>query len=108
VSKCGKRVEARTRTWLAQRRFFAVTGIDPAHLLFCRTRPEKAPICERLGITCFVDDRLDVLASMQGIVASRLLFGAAGSPDARITAVRGWQEAETAIPGTAQPPGYSR
>src|SRR5690242_17898580 len=34
VSKCGKRVEARTRTWLAHHRFFDVTGIDANHLIF--------------------------------------------------------------------------
>src|ERR1700761_8788128 len=38
VSKCGKRVEGRTRTWLAHHHFFEITGLDPGNLLFCRTR----------------------------------------------------------------------
>jgi 5'(3')-deoxyribonucleotidase len=105
VSKCGKRIEARTRTWLAHHRFFEVTGLDPQHLLFCRTRPEKAPICARLGVTCFVDDRLDVLASMEGIARTRLLFGANHSPDPRVTAVRDWSEVEAAILAASQGPG---
>jgi len=102
VSKCGKRVEARTRTWLAHHRFFDVTGLDREHLLFCRARTDKAPICARLRVTCFVDDRLDILASMEGIARTRLLFGARESPDPRITAVRGWSDAETAILAACQ------
>jgi hypothetical protein len=103
VSKCGNRVEARTRAWLAARRFFEVTGIAAEHLLFCRTRPEKAPICERLDIGCFVDDRYDVLESMQGIVDRRLLFGAISSPDPAIVPVAGWARAEAVILQAMEP-----
>lgn len=84
VSKCGAKVQTRTRTWLAHHRFFETTRIDPSHLFFCRTRPEKAPICAKLGITCFVDDRADVLACMEGVVETRVLF-------------TDWETAEAAI-----------
>jgi hypothetical protein len=97
ISKCGKRVEARTRTWLDHHRFFETTGIHRENLLFCRTRPEKAPLCARLGITCFVDDRWDVIASMDGIVRSRVLFGTAMAPTDDVVAAAGWREAEAAI-----------
>src|SRR5689334_2192937 len=50
VSKCGQKVEMRSRAWLARNRFFEVTGIREADLHFCKKRPDKAPICERLGI----------------------------------------------------------
>jgi hypothetical protein len=97
VSKCGPRVQARTRLWLARQRFFERTGVPENNLLFCRTRPEKAPICLKLGITCFVDDRVDVLVSMAGIVPLRLLFGARTSPEAGVLPVAGWRQAESAL-----------
>jgi hypothetical protein len=97
VSKCGKRVEARTRLWLARRRFFETTGIDAEHLVFCRARPEKAPICEALGITCFVDDRWDVLAAMAGVVPHRILFGAEVAPEGGVIPAATWERAESRI-----------
>jgi hypothetical protein len=51
VSKCGPRIQARTRAWLTAHRFFERTGIAPDHLHFCRERPEKATICKTLMIT---------------------------------------------------------
>jgi hypothetical protein len=75
VSKCGERVEVRTRQWLAYHRFFGRTNIDPERLRFCRQRPEKAIHCRELEITHFIDDRIDVLESLEGIVAHRYLFG---------------------------------
>ena len=97
VSKCGARVQARTRRWLEDRRFFETTSIDPNNLVFCRTRPEKAPICARLRITCFVDDRWDILASMGEVVPSRILFGTGVSPAAGVAAAASWVEAEAAV-----------
>jgi hypothetical protein len=96
VSKCGPRVQARTRAWLAHHRFFASTGIDPAKLVFCLKRPEKAPICARLGITCFIDDRPDVLESMRGVVPIRLLFGALAPSGPAVIPVADWTAAERA------------
>lgn len=82
VSKCGPRTEARTRRWLAHRRFFAATGVPEANLHFCRERHEKAPICARLGITHFVDDRCSVLEHL-GRVPFRFLFAPPASERAR-------------------------
>ncbi len=97
VSKCGIGVEARTRAWLAHHAFFRLTGIDPEHLRFCRTRPEKAPICARLGASCFVDDRRDVIDSLRGVVRTRLLFGAAPFEADGVVGVPDWAAAEAAI-----------
>jgi hypothetical protein len=99
VSKCGARIEARTRRWLTAHRFFENTSIDPQKLVFCRTRPEKAAICARLGITCFVDDRWDVLASMAGLVSHRVLFGTSVAPAAGVVAAADWVAAEAAVIG---------
>ncbi len=75
VSKCGPSVERKTRGWLKHHDFYGATGLNPQNVRFCRKRHEKAPICEEIGITHFVDDRIDVLTPMQGIVARLYLFG---------------------------------
>ncbi|MBX3192888.1 MAG: hypothetical protein KF819_38240 [Labilithrix sp.] len=97
VSKCGPRIEARSRAWLERHRFFESTGIARESLRFCRKRPDKAPICRELGIDFFVDDRLDVLAAMAGVVRHRFLFGAASSPEPGVTPAPTWAAAERAI-----------
>jgi len=97
ISKCGKGVEARTRAWLAHHEFWARTGIDAGQVTFCRSRGDKGPICERLGITCFVDDRTDIIESMAGIVRTRLLFGATVTALSGVVAVPTWAAAEVAI-----------
>lgn len=97
VSKCGPRIQERTRRWLAHHRFFQATGIAPDHLFFCRDRKEKAPICARLGIGVFVDDRVDVLVAMEGVVGTRLLFGASRSPVPGLVATPTWVVARELI-----------
>lgn len=92
VSKAGHLTQAKTRAWLAHRRFVEITGIGEARWNFCRTREDKAPICAALGVTHFVDDRLDVLGFLSG-VSRRYLFapeGAQHPPD--VTLVRSWTE----------------
>jgi len=98
VSKCGPRIEARTRAWLAHHGFHATTGIPAAHLRFCRRRPDKGPICAALGISHFVDDRLEVLTYLTG-VQQRYLFHPLESELARhasagvdITRVETWAQ----------------
>ncbi len=75
VSKCGPSVEKKTKGWLKHWSFYDETGLDRAKVRFCRERPDKAKICKQLGITHFVDDRLDVLEPMVGIVSNLYLFG---------------------------------
>ena len=73
VSKCGPDTERRTREWLTHHDFFARTGVAVDHLHFCRRRPDKAPIAAGLGLTHFVDDRLEVLGYLT-TVRHRYLF----------------------------------
>ena len=75
VSKCGQNVQDKTLRWLAHHRFYELTGVDPTHVRFCRKRHEKGPICAELGITDFVDDRLEVLSHLT-TVPRRYLFRA--------------------------------
>lgn len=73
VSKCGEQTEARTLEWLAHHDFYARTGVLPEHVHFCRTRAAKAPIAAELGVTHFVDDKLEVLSYLT-TVPHRFLF----------------------------------
>lgn len=97
VSKCGAKIEQRSRRWLELHGFYEATGLDRSKLRFCRTRPEKALIARELGLTCFVDDRRDVILSMQGIVPVRIHFGVPTTDVAGAIAAPGWLEAERAI-----------
>lgn len=95
VSKCGERVEARTKAWLEHHEVFDQTALDAGHLRFCRRRLEKAPICAELGITHFIDDRGDVLAPMRGVVKHLYLFGTEPGPgdEQWLTPVPDWATA---------------
>ncbi len=89
VSKCGPRVQERTRAWLAHHAFFEETGIPKENLFFCLERGQKAGICRTLGVTHFVDDRLEVLIGMKEVVPHRFLFRPSSSE------VREWSFART-------------
>lgn len=91
VSKAGPKVAGHTRDWLVFHRFFERTGINPANLHFVRERRDKAPVCARLNITHFVDDRLDVLAHLE-TVRYRYLFGGSGTLPDWATPIAGWAE----------------
>ncbi len=75
VSKCGPGVESKTRAWLKHQGFHRTTGMSPSHLRFCRKRADKALHCRQLRIDAFLDDRVDVLGHLAGVVDDRLLFG---------------------------------
>jgi hypothetical protein len=101
ISKCGPRVQEKTRRWLAHHRFFERTGVNPAHLRFCLERPQKALHCAELGITHFIDDRRDVLEAMQAVVPNLYLFGPQSSrhpADSRFIVVETWRDLQRSIP----------
>lgn len=99
VSKCGPRVERKTRRWLVHHRFFEHTGLPSDHVRFCRERPEKRLHAVQLGLTHFVDDRLDVLDHLRGLVPYLFWFGhqRGGRDAADLTRVLSWAKAEAAI-----------
>lgn len=73
VSKCGKRIEERTLAYFEHHQLYERTGMLRKNVFFCRKREEKAPICKRLGITHFVDDRLTVHQHLS-MVPHKILF----------------------------------
>jgi hypothetical protein len=94
VSKAGPRIQELTRRWLVHQRFFALTGMGYDHLHFCLQRHEKADLARELELTHFVDDRLDVLLHLRGVVGRLYLFGhqRRGNDAPRwVTPVADWQ-----------------
>ncbi len=75
VSRVNQEQMVRAKAWLQRMKFHDETGLPAENVFFCAERHEKAPICQRLGITAFVDDRPEVLSHMQGIVPLRILIG---------------------------------
>lgn len=73
VSKASEMVASRTLEWFRHIRWYERTGMDPTHVLFCRKRTDKAPICQSRGITHFLDDHTEVLKHLT-TVPHRILF----------------------------------
>ena len=74
VSFCGKETERKTREWLEFGRFYELTGMLRENVFFCRKRSAKVDVCRARGITHFVDDHLDVLRHMIGVVPYLYFF----------------------------------
>jgi hypothetical protein len=99
ISKCGPKVEAKSREWLSHHDFYQRTGIARDHVVFCRDRAGKAPIAADLEITHFIDDRLEVLGYLVDIVPNLYLFNPSQAEVVkhakllgRVTVVQTWQE----------------
>jgi len=75
VSKAGPRTQEKTLLWLEHHRFYQFTGVGKQQVRFCRQRYEKANHCRDLHITHFVDDRIQVLKHLRGLVPNLYLFG---------------------------------
>jgi hypothetical protein len=106
VSKAKSGTARKTVEWLAHHRFQEATGIPLERVHFCEQREEKAIIAKRLGLTAFIDDRLDVLHHLAA-VKTRILFAASPAfapaqppPDGVQLAV-GWAEALSLVSATA-------
>jgi hypothetical protein len=87
ISKAGPRVSARTLEWLRHHRFHEVTGIAPVDVHFVRARSDKAEVCRRLGVTHFIDDRLDVLQALTTVSHRYFFVGGLGSQTRPLTDV---------------------
>ncbi|GIF00030.1 hypothetical protein [Paractinoplanes rishiriensis] len=98
VSKCGERVQRHTRQWLDHHDFAGRTGIPRDNIRFCLRRPDKALHCADLGITHFIDDKLDVHQALRDVVPHRYLFGPQRSrPPAWVQHTETWAAVEAAI-----------
>lgn len=75
ISKCGPKVQSRTRQWLRHHDFWERTRVPQTNLRFCLERRDKALHCRQNRISHFIDDRTDVLGFLEGVVPHRYLFG---------------------------------
>ena len=75
VSKCGPSVQRKSLAWLDHHRFYDRTGVPRDHVRFCLERRDKAIWAEKLELTHFIDDRVDVLRHLRGLVGRLYLFG---------------------------------
>lgn len=111
ISKCGPSVQHKTRRWLDHVGFYDATGVRRDRLVFCLERPQKAEHCTRLGITHFIDDRVDVLEAMRGLVPHLFLFGPQRRPVDGLnwlTAVPDWPAALHAVLQSLSKPAQGR
>lgn len=96
VSKAKSGTAQKTREWLHHQNFYDRTGLTEGKLFFCEKREGKVPIAKRLGLTAFIDDRIDVLGYLSHI-EDRFLFAespewlADNIPD-DLTPVIGWKD----------------
>lgn len=106
VSKAHRRTEWRTRQWLQHYDLQGRTGLSPYDLWFTQDRAEKAKIATLLGLTAFVDDRLDVLEAMPKVALRVLLDVDGEQPDPvgqPITRVLSWEQALPVLSDGAGP-----
>lgn len=100
VSTCGENIQRKTIHWFNHHRFHQRTGILRSHVHYCRERREKAGICERLGITHFIDDRLEILGSLKAVGGLYLFRGRDSEVKQytqhlhRVRPIASWQEVE--------------
>lgn len=74
ISKWRESVKEKCLTWLRHYHFAEITGIPLGRVLFCETRADKVRMARERGITDFVDNKLEVLSPMVGIVPNLYLF----------------------------------
>lgn len=79
VSKAGPVIARLSREWLAEQGWFDAVPVLAANLHFVRKRSDKHDVCQRLGVTHFVDDRLDVLLHLHSVDCRYLFLGGLGS-----------------------------
>lgn len=78
VSKAGPKIAGLSRQWLGRHGFTGTDMIPLSNVHFVRKRPDKDPVCERLGITHFIDDRLDVHRHLETVEHRYLFTGGLG------------------------------
>jgi hypothetical protein len=105
VSKAREKTEKRTKEWLVHHKFYDITGIKPENVYVCRDRDGKAPICKDLGITYFIDDRLEVLGYLTTVENLYLFQGRSKEIEKhkehleRVVKVDNWRDVTSKILG---------
>ncbi|MFY9457862.1 MAG: hypothetical protein WAP23_02950 [Candidatus Spechtbacterales bacterium] len=64
ISAAGPRKQKKTRDWFECHDGYARMLIPPEHVLFSPDRAGKAEVCKKIGVTHFIDDRLEILLNL--------------------------------------------
>jgi len=99
ISKATPEIRRKTWEWIRYNEFTQRTGIEPAHIRFCRDRRGKIDLCKELGVSHYIDDQIAVLDLLEGTVSHRYLFSneeRTSIPDG-IIRVYGWDDAVVKI-----------
>jgi hypothetical protein len=67
-------IDSKIFGWLNYNDFFRQTGIDKGHVLRSNTGRKKNLFCKNMQLTHFVDDRLEVLNCLMGLVPNLYLL----------------------------------
>ncbi len=100
VSRWAAAHREKTHQWLERHQVLPVTGMSAAHVRFCEKISSKADICAELGITHFIDDRMQVMDVLRPIVPHLYLFGEQGQEayvHEWLTPVANWDDAYAAV-----------
>ena len=79
------------REWFRVQRFVERTGVPPQQAHFVRDRAGKPTKCRELGITHFIDDQLENLEILSGVVWHLFLLGNNPTKPG-VVAVKSWNE----------------
>ncbi|HSX01383.1 MAG TPA: hypothetical protein VLF67_04025 [Candidatus Saccharimonas sp.] len=74
ISKARPATRERTNRWLKHHNFYGLTGIVPQRVIYTDDRIQKAVVASLVGISHFVDDKLEVLKYLKGVARCRVLF----------------------------------
>jgi hypothetical protein len=79
VSKAGTATECKIREWLKVNRFPERTGVLFRQVYFVRDRTSKLDKCRELGVTHFIDDKIENLETLSAYVTHLYLLGRASA-----------------------------
>jgi len=102
VSKAGEDTTQKTWTWLYKHNFFTHTGVYEDNIFFCKTRKEKAPICEQHNINIFIDDTFEIITILESNPKMARLFWLTSEElrkdmPGKCTLCHGWPEIVTEL-----------
>lgn len=72
ISKAGPKTARKTLDWFDSRAEF--DPIERDKIIFVRERRQKAPVAKLLELDFFIDDRQDIVSSMEDVGVTGILF----------------------------------
>ena len=83
ITRAGGPTRRALADWFRDQQFFESTELSMGRVFYTSTRDEKIGVAMDQGVTHFIDDRLEVLMGMLGIVPNLIAFQARPSDKER-------------------------